>query len=266
MIEAAWEVIIDLFRFVFPIEVKAASKSQPIPAKETHCGISSISVPPAHKTLVTGETAHIIKANSICFARPILAFDTRLGYFLFGELVTVALVEGQFAYVVTQTLSGWVDVRDISYRKEEVFPELVLKKKYTAGDVETVTMRHWLTDECDGGALYLALQPAEFILYQLKIRKIDLVWPAQRPRTAGIWQSILKGKPRVHISIEPKTASIMEYYKEDKSAVLAFLAAVHPDESIVVESVGKEVEGEFLVETLTSAQWRELRPVFISFA
>ena len=40
---------------------------------------------------------------------------------------------------------------------------------------------------------------------------------------------------------------------------------MHPDESIVVESVGKEVDGEFLIETLTPTQWRELRPVFISF-
>ena len=265
MIEAVLEVIVDLFRFVFPINTNLSAKSLLAPTKEILTSVKNVPVLVLPKALITGETAYITKANSACFLRPILAFDTRLGYFSFGDSVTVALVEGQFAYVATQTLSGWVEARNISYNKEDVFPQLVLKKRYTADDVETVTIRHWLTDECDGGALYLALQPAEFILYQLKIRKVGLKWPALRPRSAGSWQSILKGKPRVHISIEPKTASVMEYYKEDKSAVLAFVAAVHPDESIVVESVGKEVDGEFLIETLTPTQWRELRPVFISF-
>jgi hypothetical protein len=57
----------------------------------------------------------------------------------------------------------------------------------------------------------------------------------------------------------------MEYFTDDNGGVLSYVAAVHPDQSIVIQNVGAKTPGEYQEVTLSQAVWREFRPVFISF-
>jgi hypothetical protein len=269
MLEAFGAVLIDLFHFVFPTNVDQVKNQVPLltsrsPVVDAKAATRIAALPIASHLLTAGETAYIIKPNVPCFKRPILAFDSRVGSFSFGNSVTVSTVEGQFAYVSSSTCAGWIDRNMMTYQKSEVFPHLQSGQIYTADDKETIKIRAWLKDECDGASLYLSLQPIEHILYELSARGICPNWSNERPRRPGVWQNLLKGKPRVRIGIEPKTGSIMEYHRDDRTGVLAFVEAVHPDDSIVIQSVGREREGEYLVDSFSERQWRELRAVFIS--
>lgn len=263
MLEAFWAVIVDLFYFVFP----AKSTFKEVSDKTPSLLVAQPALPtePAAHSLLAGDTAYVVSSTAACYARPILAFDTKVGMFLYGEELTVTMKEGKFSYVRSSALAGWVATTDISYSKHDIFARLESGVVYPADSFETIKIRRFLKDECDGGALFLPLQPTEFVLYELAIRRRVLKWPTERPRLPGSWQVLLKGRPQCRIGIEPKTGSVMEYYKDTKTGVLAFVEAVHPEQSIVVRSVGVRQEGEYLVETLPLSTWRELRPVFISF-
>lgn len=197
--------------------------------------------------------------------RSVVAFDSRVGTLPYGSEIIVSVVEGKSAYVTHGSTVGWVMGSDFTYNRDEVFPRLDSGKVYTAESTETKLIRSHLRDECDGGTLYIPLQATEYMLYELQLRNITPQWPLTRPRLPGSWQGQLKGRPRTHIGVVPKTGTVMEYYTDAKVGMLGFVEAVHPDETIVIKSVGKEREGQYLVETLTEEVWRELRPVFISF-
>jgi hypothetical protein len=53
--------------------------------------------------------------------------------------------------------------------------------------------------------------------------------------------------------------------KGDKEQFLAFVESVIPDDSIIISSIGRHEAGVYEKQEFTRAQWRELRPVFISF-
>lgn len=69
------------------------------------------------------------------------------------------------------------------------------------------------------------------------------------------------------MTLEPKTGSILEYAGDDGvNGFLAYVVAVHPDLSITIKSIGRLKEGEYREEDFTQSQWKEWRPVFISFS
>jgi hypothetical protein len=266
MLEAFWAVLVDLFHFVFPSRTQTVTISralQPV-IKQEIIVPPKATVPMVQSPFVSGQTAFIKVDNTKINHRPIVAFDSRVGTLPYGAEVMVSLVERKSAYVTHGTTVGWVSGADVTYNRDEVFPRLVSGQVYTAEQVETQLIRAHLRDECDGGTLYLPLQPTEYILYELLLRNVSPQWPLARPRLPGSWQVHLKGRPRTHIGVVPKTSTVMEYNTEKKVGMLSFVEAVHPDETIVIRSVGKEKDGQYLVETLTEEAWQELRPVFIS--
>lgn len=55
----------------------------------------------------------------------------------------------------------------------------------------------------------------------------------------------------------------MEYQTEIGVGVIGYVEAVTPNETVTLASVGKDSEGQYLVETLTKEVWQALRPVWI---
>lgn len=67
------------------------------------------------------------------------------------------------------------------------------------------------------------------------------------------------------MSIEPRTSSIIEYLNENNDGIIGFITEVSPDLAITMSSVGRIEAGEYRVEKFTHDEWKEWRPVFISF-
>lgn len=265
MLQAFWAVLTDLFHFVFPVKVRA-DRPVTLPEPPTATAGVLLSPPkPRGVSLESGSEGYVAVDETLLYSRPIVAFDTKLADLPFGTVVSVRGTEGAFTHVSFNEMAGWMLTTDLVFERAMIFPQLESKTVYEYSDPETMKIRVWIKDECLGGRLFLPLQPFEYVLYELQERGMEVAWPSQRPRTAGTLQNLLRGNRGVRITIEPKTGSIMEYHKEDKTGVIAMIEAVHPDDTIVVRSVGKEQEGEYLEETLPKAKWRELRPVFISF-
>ena len=77
----------------------------------------------------------------------------------------------------------------------------------------------------------------------------------------------MRGVRGVSISVEPRTQAVLERPAESgERGFVAYVSAVHPDNSIVIEGVGMFMAGEYTVETFSHEEWREWRPVFISFS
>ncbi len=265
MLAAFWAVLIDLFQFVFPVKEHPAL---PITEKEVpkaNTGLLLSLRSGQGVSLESGVLAYVCARESILYTRPIVAFDSTIRTLKFSDTVAVHGTEGKFTRVAVDSQVGWVKTEHLTTDRTEIYATLHPNRVYEYDDSETVKIRLWLDDECLGGALYLPLQPIEYILYLMKERGVGIKWPEERPRTPGTLQTILRGKRGVRIGIEPKTFSVMEYITKEKSGVIGLVEAVHPNETIVIKSVGKQVEGEHLIETISKEEWRELRPVFISF-
>lgn len=214
--------------------------------------------------LLNGQLAYVSVDELVCHARPAMAFDTQIGFLSYGDMVSVISAEGKFAYVECPLGKGWVEHVGIRYDQTDIFTHFQHQTFYFSDTTETQKVRKYIHDECGGGQLHVPLQSVEFVLYELKRRNSKVDWGGVRPRAAGTWQKILKGKQGIHSTIEPRTGSIMEYFTATQIGILALVDEVHPDGAIVIRSVGRSLEGEYRSDTLSSAEWRELRPVFIS--
>lgn len=65
------------------------------------------------------------------------------------------------------------------------------------------------------------------------------------------------------MSIQPRTGSVMEAYRADGEPFLAYVKSVSPDTTITIAAVGKDTEGTYTEEVVTSSLWQTWRPVFI---
>ncbi|HEY0964193.1 MAG TPA: SH3 domain-containing protein [Candidatus Paceibacterota bacterium] len=262
MLAALIEVLIDLFYFVFP-----QKGSTEVPLLKAPPQAEPLSILTERRSEVLRETAvhgFISAETAVCYTRPVMAFDTSVGVLPYGTKVSVLAREGRFAHIEYGHLSGWVDAHLLTEEAQVVYPHLLSGTVYGSDASETIKIRRLINDECAGGALCMPLQPIEHLLYELLLRTIQVPWHDDRPRMPGHLHTLLRGRRGVRMGIEPKTGSLMEF-SGPKRGVVAWVDAVHPDETLVIRSVGKEREGEFLIETISKADWRELRPVFISF-
>lgn len=267
MLQALWAVIVDLFQFACKGVMRREATVLQLEAPTVSAGLLVRDTAPATPLLASdgGRQAYVAALTCVCFARPIIAFDTKLGSLSYGARVIVLKREGMFVYVEGQECSGWVNGDELVYEKEFIIPQLQPGTVYEYDNTETIKIRTALNDECLGGVLCLPLQPVEYVLYVLAERGVKVAWPPVRPRTPGSLQVLLRGLRGVRIGIEPKTGALMEYRNEEGKGVIGLIEAVHPDETIILRSVGKEKDGEYRVETIQKDAWRELRPVFISF-
>lgn len=210
-----------------------------------------------------GEKAYVVVRSVHVLQRPVLSFDGAVETLSYAEGVHVLGYEGRFAHVTHGAVIGWVLKDVLTLQAHEVFPVFHTGEIYSVLHPDTKKLRDLTQDEFLAGELCTALQSVEFVLYRLSeaARKID--WPVVRPRLAGTWQNILKGKRGIQIGVRPKTGAILEYTKPDGSGFVGYTKAVHVDESIVIEGVGRLIEGEYREEHVSKEEWQEWRPVWI---
>lgn len=229
--------------------------------------LQSSSELPKDTTLHTSVSAQKAFATSTSqiFLRPGIHFDEVVATSSFGEAVVVLEAKAGWYQIVNDRLTGWIEASNVTFDKKEIFPEFVSGRRYDAAAVETIVVRQWLGDLCAGGLMRIALQPIEYILYTLQTHGIVFDFGCIRPRTPGTLYTLLRGQAGVEIGVTPKTGTLIEYIDVDDTSVLAYVTAVHPDQSIVVKGIVNTATGQYKEVQLSEAAWRELRPVFIQF-
>lgn len=215
---------------------------------------------------IEGWTAYVQDETVTYYSQPILSIDTKLGSFFYGDKVIVTRTIKNFAEVHNATVRGWVNTEALTEDFLAVLPNFEHSFVYGVYDKETIKLRRLIQDEVLGGKLEVPLQSLEFVLSILKQKQLQVEWPLLRPRLPGSWKTLLRGVKGVSLSLEPHTGAILEYAGDDGiSGFFGYVEAVHPDLSITLQSVGREKEGEFRIEEFYHNEWKEWRPVFISF-
>ncbi|MCA9362376.1 hypothetical protein KC906_03290 [Candidatus Kaiserbacteria bacterium] len=277
-LQAIREVLQDLWQFVVTGLLRGKTSVAPLQLPGQTAMGTNTSIPaerftfPGPKVSLSSDeafsqTVYVAVPHLPCLARPALNFDLQLGLCTYAQTVQLLRTAGEYAEVRTGALQGWVLQQGLTDRRSAVFPECTDGVLYTAVHPETEKLRLCLKDDMLGGVLGLSLQPSEYVRYRLWQRRVQVPWAKQRPRVAGEWQRLLKGARGVRIGIEPRTGAVLEHVREEGSdAFLGYVETVHPDLSISLSSVGRVNDGEYRYEQLAHAEWKEWRPVFISFA
>jgi len=206
---------------------------------------------------------YFIGEETALHADPVMAFDVVSDILPYGMPVSLLKLGGRWAYVRAFGREGWILKDSLREQARDVLPEFVPGVLYDAENEETIKLRKCIKDAFCGGKAGLLLTDAEYVAYKLQQKGLSLPWNGDRPRNPGTWQKKLRGKNGVHIGIHPKANSVMEYVIEDIGYV-AFIEAVFPDGSLKQSSVGILGEGVFSESIQQSAEWKELRPVFIA--
>lgn len=211
-----------------------------------------------------GDTAYILKPDTKAFHRPVWTFDGVVKSFPYATAVTVLGYEGRFARVASDNSTLFILKDELTIHKEEIFADFHTGEIYSANHPDTKKVRRLIRDEFFTTELCMPLQGVELVMYRLLLAGRRIEWKSTRPRLAGQWQNLLKGQMGIQIGIMPKTGAIFEYTKSDGSGFLGYTKAVHVDDSIVIEGMGRMIEGEYREEVLTKEVWHELRPVWIA--
>ena len=265
-----YAVVKDLLTFawstVFQIREKAVSPALPL-AAETDVslppqreGVSSV---PEETRIGSPNVAYISSSPTRVFLRPVWALDTVTAALPYGTAVSVVSFSGRFAYIEATAAHGWILKDEMVTDRSAVWPQFVSHAIYDATAKETRSLREIIADEFFTRELFLPLTTEEFVWYRLLESGRTIVWGSERPRLAGRWNTLLKGQRGVFMSVEPKTGSILEAYPDSTHPFLAYVTAVAPDNTIEIESVGQENEGEYRKESVPKAVWQLWRPIYI---
>ncbi len=197
------------------------------------------------------------------WVRPVFTFDGDVWHIPYATRVEILGYEGRFAEIRCEGRHGWVLKDEITTAEGELFPTFNMGEIYSANHPETKKLRRLRSDEFAAKELYLPLQDVEYVTYELARHGQRLSFGDVRPRLAGNWQNLLKGKAGVVMSINPHTGSLIEYLRDDGVGFVGYVEAVLVDETIVISGIGRLIAGEFRRETVSKVQWMEWRPVFI---
>ena len=215
--------------------------------------------------LHAGEQYYVGAIDARVYADPVIAFDNALELLPYGKSVRLLQLQGRWAQIRYNDFVGWVLKDMLCSALSDVFPTLTPDELYPASDTETVKLRACIDDMFGGGRGMFALTAEEYVSYRLWRQKRSVTWGEERARVAGTWQRKLKGKQGIYIRITPKTDSVMEYVVDD-IGYLAYVEAVHPDNSIKLSEVRTDEGSRYREYVLSTEEWRELRPVFITVA
>ncbi|MCA9365792.1 hypothetical protein KC723_02765 [Candidatus Kaiserbacteria bacterium] len=197
------------------------------------------------------------------YARPVLAFDSVLGYFKYATKISAGKQEGKWIQVSDGNLEGWVLTEFLTDSLLDVMPEFLDGVVYEATHPQVKKLRTYIDDSFAADVLVLPLQDVEYVTYRLIKGGRKIAWPPKRPRLAGTWKNILRGVSGVHIGIYPNTKSVMEFVSEEGVSGVGYVESVHPDESIVVSGVDTKIPGRFVMNHYDKKVWQSLKPVFI---
>lgn len=226
--------------------------------------VRNVDLAPKTQGDFNGAVNYITASPGLVFNRPVLSYDGIVTTLPYGTLTQVLAYEGRFARVVLGETTGWILKDDLTTQATDVFPVLLTGTIYEEDNLETQKLRKYIEDEFFTKELFLPLQSVEYVSYQLKRHGLKIAWPAVRPRLAGNWQNILKGKNGIKIGLLPKTGAIIEYNNDDGTGFVGYTQAVKVDESIVISGVGRQVIGEYREEVIQKSEWQNWRSVWIS--
>lgn len=219
-------------------------------------------LPKTGMTFVQGEQYFIGVAHTFLYTDPVVAFDSVVMELPYGELVYVQKLGGRWAHIKTQQYQGWVLKDVLAEQSRDVFPVFAEDILYDAMHPEVQKLRLCIDDAFGGTHVSVPLADVEYVTYKLTKKNKHIPWTSERPRTSGTWQKKLRGVQGIHMSVTPKTDSIMEYVRDDIGHV-CYVEAVFPDETLKINGVGLYTEGFFTELMLGKKEWIELRPVFI---
>jgi hypothetical protein len=219
---------------------------------------------PAGNPVLHPSTSYFIGEQEVAvYDKPVVAFDTlifRVGY---GQLVHIDAFQGRWAHMSIGDLHGWILKDALREQARDVQPVFLEGVAYDTHNDETRKLRMTISDQYQGEECGMMLQDNEYVTYMLHKKGLSIPWGMERPRIAGTWQRYLAGKRGVHISITPKSDSVMEYISEDGIGHLRYVLSVFPDDSVRLSGVGVEEEGVYDESMMAKEEYKELRPVFI---
>lgn len=203
--------------------------------------------------------------TALLYKNPTREFDSVAREIPYGATVMVVAERGEWAEVTYGSQAGWVQRDELLSNQAQVRPYFIIKEYCGYEHESTERLRNIINDEFYGHASRLPLSPEEYVYYKLFVRGVVLPETDERPRQAGVWQKLFAGERGVHISVRPKTGSVMEYVTEEEEGRLGYVEAVFPDESISISEVGQPEVGFYNERTLGKEVWQHLKPVFITF-
>ena len=232
-------------------------------APETKVAIPEVSLTTGAGTALMATKAFVSVREVRVWLRPVITFDGEMVHLPYATTLELLGFEGRFAHVRKDDLVGWVLKDEVTTIVSEIFPEFNTGEIYSANHPETKKIRTLLKDEFAAKELYLPLQDVELVSYELQQKGKRIPWDLTRPRLAGSWQNLLKGKLTVTIGISPKTGSIIEFVHNDGTGFVGYVEAVSVDETITFSGIGRLIAGEYRQEVIPKVVWQEWRPVFI---
>ena len=136
--------------------------------------------------------------------------------------------------------------------------------RYSTDHPDTVAIREYLKRETSLRIAPTDLTTLEWLAYTYQKSGRELPWLALALAPLGQWHQALRGLSMATIGLVPKTQSLMEWQSDKQEGHLGRVLSVTPDESILVQELSMSVPGTLTEQRFTAADWKELRPVFIS--
>lgn len=193
------------------------------------------------------------------------ALDTVVQMLPYAAALSVRYHEGQCTYVTTSDgHEGFVRKDDITYNRQDIWPELTPGVVYDAHHADTGRIRRVIDDAFGAELLLLPLLGIEYVTYRLRAVGRSLPWGSERPRLPGQWQTLLLGVRGVSIGSTPHTGAVAEYV-EAEEAMVAYVESVAPDGSVILSTVC-DGEGKFMRTAFSAADCRVRLMQFITSA
>lgn len=263
MFKAFLEVLHDLWNFLLQT-IRKGSAGMSAAGPKTN-GLFGPTITGLEMALDQGYEAYVRVEQVPCYAVSADGSKKKIALLTYGESVKVLGVKGAVAEIVKGVTHGTVDYAALTTEPDKVFPSFAALSVYGPSEETTVRVRRCLKHHFKNvGSKHLESQ--EYVLYRLLKDKVAIPWDSINSLPLKSWYQRLLGTRSVKISEEPKTRSVLEYAGKDGVAKQGYVIAVHPDHTILVESVGREKPGEFRLEELSHVEWSEWLPVFISFS
>lgn len=214
----------------------------------------------------TGALAYVSVQSAECFVRAVQSYDGVVGRLPYGQAVSVGQASGRFCLITTGEVSGWILKDSCTFSRTDIFPIFHVGTSYYSSARVTQAIRMFLQDEFAAAPLLLPLQPEEYVTYRIKEASFTIPWGPARPRLAGEWHTLLRGRARVHVGVEARTHSLLEWNDADGNGRLAYVESVSPDEEIVISYILGTGDGLYCSHVVSANVWREWRPVWITIS
>jgi len=218
---------------------------------------------PAYTGTISHSVMYVGSARTPLFMNPTKEFDGVTSELVYGSMAMILEEKGRFARVSIEGKEGWTLRDDLVDRAAYVYPEFKIGEENNAEDPNTLRVRAVIDDIFHGNESEFPLQSGEYVYYKLVRKGLSIQWPDIRPRTPGVWHTLLKGISGVTIGVIPKVGLLMEYTHTDEIGHLAYVEAVFPDESIVLSEANYHDRGTYNERTLVKEEWTSLNPFFI---